>query len=107
MNVACISESTHYRYTSSYVNPAIIQKWKEHQQELLYSLSSQENGLVLAGDGRCDSPGYSAKFGSFRLLEQQINRVVDFELVQVSHLLQDLVIMFTQNQSYIMPNLTH
>ena len=75
--------------TSSYVNPVIIQQWKEHQQQLLHSLSGNENGFVLAGDGRCDSPGYSAKFGSFTLLEQQINRVVDFQLVQVSHLVQD------------------
>ena len=89
MNVATISESTYYRHTSSYVNPVIIQQWKEHQQQLLHSLSGNENGLVLAGDGRCDSPGYSAKFGSFTLLEQQINRVVDFQLVQVSHLVQD------------------
>ena len=89
MNVATISESTYYRHTSSYFNPVIIQQWKEHQQQLLHSLSGNENGLILAGDGRCDSPGYSAKFGSFTLLEQQINRVVDFQLVQVSHLVQD------------------
>ena len=76
MNVASISESTFYRHTWYYVNPVIIQQWKEHQQ-LLHRLSGKENGLVLTGDGRCDSPGYSAKFGSFTLLEQQINRVVN------------------------------
>ena len=84
MNVACISESTYYRHIKSYVNPTIIQQWKAHQQQLFNSLSSQDNGLVLAGDGRCDSPGYSAKFGSYTLLEQQKNRVLDFQLVQVS-----------------------
>ena len=47
------------------------------------SLCEKEDGLVLAGDGRCDSPGYSAKFGSYTLMEQQVNRVVDFQLVQV------------------------
>ena len=84
MNVACISESTYYRHIKSYVNPTIIQQWKSHQQQLFNTLSSQDNGLVLAGDGRCDSPGYSAKFGSYTLLEQQKNRVLDFQLVQVS-----------------------
>ena len=84
MNVACIWESTYYRHIKSYVNPTIIQQWKAHQQQLFNSLSSQDNGLVLAGDGRCDSPGYSAKFGSYTLLEQQKNRVLDFQLVQVS-----------------------
>ena len=83
MNVARISERTFYCHTSSYVNPVIIQQWNANQQELLNSLGEREGELVLAGDGRCDSPGYCAKFGSFTLIEQQVNRVVAFELVQV------------------------
>lgn len=83
MNVASISARTFYRHARSYVNPVIIQQWREHQQQLLNSLREKEDGLVLAGDGRCDSPGYSAKFGSYTLMEQQVNRVVDFQLVQV------------------------
>ena len=47
MNVASISESTYYRHTSSYINPVIIQQWNEHQQQLLHSLSGNENGLVM------------------------------------------------------------
>ena len=50
--VACISESTYHRHIKSYVNPTIIQQWKAHQQHLFNSLSSQDNQLVLAGDGR-------------------------------------------------------
>ena len=52
MNVACISESTYHRHIKSYVNPTIIQQWKAHQHHLFNSLSSQDNQLVLAGDGR-------------------------------------------------------
>ena len=83
MNVACISESTFYRHVSSYVSPVVIKQWKEHQDQLFSSLGAGDNGLVLAGDGRCDSPGYCAKYGSFTLIEQEINKVVDFQLVQV------------------------
>ena len=83
MNVASISERTFYRHTSSYVNPVVIQQWREHQQQLLDSLADKEDGLVLAGDGRCDSPGYCAKYGSYALIKEEMNRVVDFELVQV------------------------
>ncbi|KAK3705290.1 hypothetical protein QZH41_008177 [Actinostola sp. cb2023] len=42
----------------------------------------QEQGLVLAGDGRCDSPGHCAKYGSYTVIEQTMNRVLDFQLVQ-------------------------
>ena len=82
MTVACISETTFYRHASSYVSPVII-KWKEHQDQLFSSLGAGDNRLVLAGDGQRDSPGYCAKYGSFTLIEQEINKVVDFQLVQV------------------------
>ena len=83
MNVASISARTFYRHARSYVDPVIIQQWREHQLQLMSSLREKEDGLVLAGNGRCDSPGYSAKFGSYTLMEQQVNRVADFQLVQV------------------------
>ena len=35
-------------------------------------------------DGRSDSPGLSAKYGSFTVIEQKVNKVLDVELVQVS-----------------------
>ena len=50
MNVASICERTFYCHTSSYMNPVIIQQWKEDQQQLLDSLCEKEDGLVLAGD---------------------------------------------------------
>ena len=83
MNVVCISESTFYRHVSSYVSPVIIQHWKTNQHQLFNTLRASNNNLILAGHGRCDSPNYCAKFGSFTLIEQGINKVVDFQLVQV------------------------
>ena len=47
-------------------------------------LSNLEGGVVLSGDGRSDSPGHSAKYGSFTVIEQRVNKVLDVELVQVS-----------------------
>lgn len=83
MNVACVSSTSYYRHIGSYVNPVVVQLWNEHQTQLWNTLSNMENDLVLAADGRCDSPGHCAKYGSFTFIEQQINRVVDFQLVQV------------------------
>ena len=83
LNVACISQSSFFRHTQEYVFPVIIRDWKKHQQNLLNMLAGRDRGLILAGDGRCNSPGYCAKFGSFTLMEQQLNKVVDFQLVQV------------------------
>ena len=39
--------------------------------------------MVVAGDGRADSPGHSAKYGCYTLVELTCNKVIDFKLVQV------------------------
>ena len=40
--------------------------------------------LVLASDGRCDSPGHNAKYGTYSVMEVTTEKIVDFSLVQVS-----------------------
>ncbi|KAK2553587.1 hypothetical protein P5673_025079, partial [Acropora cervicornis] len=101
MNLATISERSFHRHTSSYLNAIVIQQWKKHQQGLTSGFLEKNDGLILAGcndivfilsvvsssykrhytgDGRCDSLGCSAKLGSFTLIEQRINRVVDFQV---------------------------
>ncbi|XP_064643023.1 uncharacterized protein LOC135497205 [Lineus longissimus] len=44
--------------------------------------SLQDKELVIGGDGRCDSMGHSAKFGSYVFMELDINKLLSIELVQ-------------------------
>ena len=46
-------------------------------------LRSMGGGLELAGDGRSDSPGHSAKYGGFNVIEERLNKVIDIQIVQV------------------------
>ena len=39
----------------------------------------KSNDLVLSGDGRCDSPGKSAKFCTFSMMETTHNQILHFE----------------------------
>lgn len=39
--------------------------------------------LCLSGDGRADSPGHSADFGTYTLMDVNRNRVFHIELVKV------------------------
>ena len=41
------------------------------------------NQLHLFGDGRCDSPGYSAKYGTYTLIDSATDHILDYGLVQV------------------------
>ena len=61
-----------------------ITVWKQSQEQLITSLKEKGIPLMLAGDGRSDSPGHSAKYGSYSILELTCNKIIDFKLVQVS-----------------------
>ena len=47
------------------------------------SINGQNIALVLGGDGREDSPGHSAKYGSYSGIDLKQSKVVDINLVQV------------------------
>ncbi|XP_019616705.1 PREDICTED: uncharacterized protein LOC109464213 [Branchiostoma belcheri] len=38
--------------------------------------------LILAGEGRADSPGHSAKYGSYTMMDLRTNRILASQLVQ-------------------------
>lgn len=41
--------------------------------------------VVVGGDARCDSPGYSAKYGTYTIMDLERNKILDIQLVQVKH----------------------
>jgi len=41
----------------------------------------KDQELLLAGDGRCDSPGSSAKFCTYSLMEMEKNYILHMEIV--------------------------
>ena len=79
-----ISIKTYFRHQSKILQPVVEQMWVNHQSSLLQSISSQSRNFFLSGDGRADSPGHSAKFGYYTVIDVFYNKVVDFKLVQVS-----------------------
>ena len=86
MKCATITEWTYFRHQSSLLQPAVSLVWIRHQQELLEDLKMKGEPLILGGDGRADSPGHTAKFGSYTMLDLQQEKVIDIQLVQVSDL---------------------
>ena len=83
LNCPTISKKTFFRHQSQYLQPAVYSVWKAQQNTLIASFKNEQKPLVLAGDGRSDSPGHSAKYGSYSVIELSCNKVLDFKLVQV------------------------
>ena len=81
LNVHFVSESTFNRMQSLYVIPAIRELW-DHMKRKTWEVL-KDTPLVLSGDGRNDSPGHSAKFCVYTLMEQFLDVIVDVEVVDV------------------------
>lgn len=85
MNCAAISEDTYHRHQRNYLHPAICMFWEQQQKAMFSVLQMEEKQMVLGGDGRCDSPGFCAKFCSYTFMELEHNVILDVQLVQVTH----------------------
>lgn len=58
------------------------QVWQKNQQEMFDSLRERGLPVKLGGDARCCSPGHTAKFGSYSLMNLDSSKVLDVQLVQ-------------------------
>ncbi|KAG1714000.1 hypothetical protein GQR58_001851 [Nymphon striatum] len=82
MNIASISPSTFNNHQSKFLVPTVMHTWQNEQEKYFKKLREMDGGLVLGCDGRADSPGHSAKYGSYIVLEERINKIIDHQLVQ-------------------------
>lgn len=83
LNCLTISRKTFFRHQSHYLQPAVDSYWTKQQNALLDKMKDQKKKLAVGGDGRADSPGHSAKYGTYSLLELSCNKIIDFQLIQV------------------------
>ena len=88
LKCSSITEKTYFRHQSSILQPAVSMVWERSQQSMIRDIRRQNRKLILAGDGRADSPGHSAKYGSYSVIDMEANKLLDFKLVQVRNMFQ-------------------
>ena len=76
------SERTFYNIQDKYLFPVINEFWHQEQNSVFSELGDKD--LWLSGDGRCDSPGHNAKYGTYTMIDQHTDKIVDFHVVQVT-----------------------
>ncbi|KAG0425581.1 hypothetical protein HPB47_027267 [Ixodes persulcatus] len=81
LNIAMITERMYYYYQSGYLLPVVKQVYERRNSELLEQLRGKN--LDLAGDGRCDSPGFCAKYCTYTFHEASTKKLIHIEQVQV------------------------
>ena len=69
---------------SEFLKPAVILVWEHKQPQRLAEYASQDSPLAIGSDGRADSPGHSAKYGSYGIIDLSTNKILHIELLQVN-----------------------
>ena len=68
-----------FRIQEKYVTSAVDDYWRKLQRDLLAMVQAP---LVLCGDGRNDSPGYSAaQYCTYSLMDVRSNKILAVEVV--------------------------
>ena len=82
INVPFISHTTFNTLQKIYLFPAIHRVYTTNRQLIIDYVSEQED-LHLLGDGRCDSPGYNAKYGTYTIQGSTSGYILDFHVSHV------------------------
>jgi hypothetical protein len=83
MGVAGISEATFHAHQGAYLQPAISRVWNQWQELYVQRAKELKKELTLGGDGRADSPGHCAKYGTYTLMDLDTMQICNIQVVQV------------------------
>ncbi|XP_028416037.1 uncharacterized protein LOC114539599 [Dendronephthya gigantea] len=82
MGLSCISLRTYFLHQREKLYPALLIYWREYQAKIMEELKACQNSLTIAGDGRHDSMGHSAKYCAYTTFCCTVPKIIDFSLVQ-------------------------
>ena len=82
MNLKFFSHTTFYDIQKKYLIPVVNEAWAEHKRGILNATQEEEPVNVIS-DGRSDSPGHSAKYGTYTMMSDA-GKVLTFNIVQVT-----------------------
>lgn len=84
--IQSISLTSYFRHQKKFLVRTVSNVWFREEKALLERLKNKK--LVLGGDGRHDSMGHSAKYGSYTIMELEENKIINIQVVQVLKLLK-------------------
>nr|XP_054605995.1 uncharacterized protein LOC129166755 [Nothobranchius furzeri] len=80
-NVQGLSKQSFCRHQAKLLIPTVSWQWQLEQADIIQE-ATESGPVTLGGDMRADSPGHSAKYGSYTMMDLKRNKVIDIQLVQ-------------------------
>ncbi|XP_071965513.1 uncharacterized protein [Antedon mediterranea] len=82
INVSAISKRTFFRHQQNFLHRVVRNNWFSKRDKHFAELQGKD--ISIGVDGRCDSMGHSAKYGSYTSVDLTENKILNVELVQSS-----------------------
>ena len=83
INIPHFSRTLFYSIQKTLLFPTLNSFYKRYRSKIINICTTREENNFI-GDGRSDSPGCSAKYGTYSLMSTDLNKIVDFFVVHVS-----------------------
>ncbi len=84
LNIGICSRASLYRLQSVFVNPTIFTYWSRMQAALLNEFQRSQEPISISGDGQFDSPGFSASYCFYSIVEAGTKKLLDFYVAEKS-----------------------
>ena len=84
LNLNFVNKDQFYGVQDKIVFPVINNAYEKQQKDVIETLKKKKSSVDLCGDGRSDSPGHNAKYGTYSRMDEGTGHIIDFSLVQVS-----------------------
>ena len=72
-----------FRHQKVSLQPVVRYIWEKEQEVVINHLTVKKESLVLGRDGRSDSPGHSAKYGSYFSYRYRTEQGCGYKIVSV------------------------
>ena len=89
MGVVAISDDAFFDHQRAHLQPSMDKVWGHFKEVYITKMLERDRPLTLGGDGRADTPGHCAKFGTYTMLDLDMMMVVDVQMIQVDFFLAD------------------
>ena len=81
--VRFFSDSTFYKIQRKILQPVINEFWKLDNKRVILEANKQPY-VEVCGDAQCDSPGHTAKYGIYSMMNKKNDQVLSMRVTHVS-----------------------
>lgn len=83
VGINVVTQREYYNLQSAYIIPSVDIFWDQHIEAVLCVFQGTDE-LKVCGDGRCDSPGYCATYGTYTVMDYSSTLIMAQETVRVT-----------------------